>query len=59
MFSHGLHVVNMLQKFLIENCMDCLVTQSGPRPVINEPPPLNREYHRDPNVKARKKEGVY
>ena len=28
------------------------------RPMINKPPPLNRDYNRDPNIKALKRGGV-
>ena len=28
-----------------------------PRPVINEPPPLNRNYNRDPTIKAITRRG--
>ena len=28
-----------------------------PRPVINKPPPLNKDYHRDPNIKALERKG--
>ena len=27
------------------------------RPLINKPPPLDRDYHRDPNIKALKRRG--
>ena len=28
------------------------------RPLINKPPPINRDYNRDPNIKALKRGGV-
>ena len=28
-----------------------------PRPVMNKPPPLDREYNRNPNIQARKRRG--
>ena len=28
------------------------------RPLVNEPPPLNSDYNRDPNIKALKKETI-
>ena len=35
----------------------CDKGHSYPRPLINNPPPLNRDYIRDPNIKALKREG--
>ena len=28
-----------------------------PRPLVNKPPPLNRDYNRDPNIQALKRRG--
>ena len=30
----------------------------NPDPMINKPPPLNKDYGRDPNIKAHKKRGL-
>ena len=38
--------------------LDLLVLEvAQPKPVMNKPPPLNRDYNRDPNIKALKKRG--
>ena len=29
----------------------------NPRPMIDNPPPLNRDYNRDPSIKALKRRG--
>ena len=30
-----------------------------PRPLIRKPPPLNRDYNRDPNIEALKRRGLF
>ena len=31
------------------------ITRLGSRPMINKPPPLGRDFNRDPNIKALKR----
>ena len=37
--------------------LESLFFATQPKPVINKPPPLNRDYNRDPNIKALKRRG--
>ena len=50
-----------VQKILIvvlAQTFRALATTCNPDPLINKPPPLNRDYYRDPNT-GLYKEGVY
>ena len=52
--SLGLFVANGGVKIIMRGAHH---TYHKPRPLINKDPPLNRDYNRDPNIKARKRRG--